>query len=127
MSVARDGGAVVVTVAGVLDQAAAVGLRHILTDVMYGQGNLFVRVDFDVLAEASVLAVLSSLDANPEGAGEVEGAASPSTPGLRRSQPRLSSSTGMTTTSMTSTTSTSIPSAGSPSAGGSEAPEGSRI
>lgn len=43
---------------------------------VYGQGNLFVRVDFDVLAEASVLAVLSSLEASSGGAGDFEGAAS---------------------------------------------------
>jgi anti-anti-sigma regulatory factor len=72
VSVTRNGGTVVVTVAGVLDHAAAAGLRHILSDVMYGQGNLFVRVDFDVLAEASVLAVLSSLDDSREGTGEFE-------------------------------------------------------
>jgi hypothetical protein len=69
VSVSRNGATVVVTVAGVLDHVAAAGLRHILSDVMYGQGNLFVRMDFDVFAEASVLSVLSSLQSAREAAG----------------------------------------------------------
>ena len=52
---------VVVTVQGALDQIGAAGLCHILTDLMEGQGNLFVRVEFDLLAEASVLSVLAKL------------------------------------------------------------------
>lgn len=61
ISVSRLEGTVVVTVVGVLDHLAMRTLHHILEDLMLGQGNLYVQVDFDVLAESSVLVVLGRI------------------------------------------------------------------
>jgi hypothetical protein len=59
--VAYDDATVEVRVAGVLDDVEAARLRHILEYLTLEQGFLYVRVDFDVLAEAAVLAVLGRI------------------------------------------------------------------
>jgi hypothetical protein len=56
---------VVLTVRGGLDHPAAARLRHVLADLTLGPGNLFVRVEYDVLAEAAVLAAIAAQ--NPDG------------------------------------------------------------
>jgi anti-anti-sigma factor len=65
--VSRADRSVLVKVLGALDQITAAGLRHILSDLADGQTNVFVRVEYDVLAEASVFAAVSTLE--PPSAG----------------------------------------------------------
>lgn len=71
ISVRRGDRSVVVTVRGDLDRIASLGLRHILSDLVEGQGNLFVRVDFDVAAQATVFAVLAGLESPSSDAGQI--------------------------------------------------------